>query len=79
LRAAYGARVDWEPAPALDARAAALVAALLLARVDGKSPAPYITDPADKALIRNAAKGLLVTRDLDLASLGVRWREAIAT
>ena len=34
----------WEPWPALDARTAALLPALMLARIDGKSPVEYLTD-----------------------------------
>ncbi|HLZ83559.1 MAG TPA: aminoglycoside phosphotransferase family protein, partial [Caulobacteraceae bacterium] len=59
LRGAYAAGLTWEPPQGLSARAAPLTAALLLARIDGKSPAPYLTDPADKALVREAAKALL--------------------
>jgi aminoglycoside phosphotransferase (APT) family kinase protein len=75
LRGAYAAGLAWEPPQALSARAAPLVAALLLARVDGKSPAPYITDPADKAFIRRSAKALLAVPNLDLDDLAARWRE----
>jgi aminoglycoside phosphotransferase (APT) family kinase protein len=79
LRAAYAAGLTWEPPEALSARAAALVSGLLLARVDGKSPAPYITDPADKAFIRRSAKALLAVADLDLDSLAARWRREALT
>ena len=43
LAAAYRAHVAWEPPAALDARTAALLPGLLLARVDGKSPVEYLT------------------------------------
>ena len=79
LRSAYGAGVDWEDPADLDRRAAALVSALLLARVDGKSPAPYLTDEGDKALIRQAAKALLSAADLNLNGLAGRWREFALT
>ena len=46
LATAYRDAVDWEPRGALEARAAALLPGLLLARVDGKSPVEYITDEA---------------------------------
>jgi aminoglycoside phosphotransferase (APT) family kinase protein len=74
LRDAYLAGAGWESSEGLDRRAAALVSALLLARVDGKSPAPYLVDPEDKALVRRAARSLLSVEDLDLASLQDRWR-----
>jgi aminoglycoside phosphotransferase (APT) family kinase protein len=76
LRAAYAAGLTWEPPDALSARAAPLVAALLLARIDGKSPAPYLTDPADKDFVRRSAKALLAVPDLDLDALAARWLEA---
>jgi aminoglycoside phosphotransferase (APT) family kinase protein len=77
LRSAYAAGLSWEPPEALSARAAALVSALLLARVDGKSPAPYLTDPAGQALIRRSAKTLLAIPDLDLDGLAARWRREV--
>jgi aminoglycoside phosphotransferase (APT) family kinase protein len=74
LRHAYAAGLTWEPPHGLSARAAALVSALLLARVDGKSPAPYLTDPADKAFVRESAMDLLGEPALDLEGLAARWR-----
>jgi Ser/Thr protein kinase RdoA (MazF antagonist) len=76
LLRSYAAGVDWEPPEALAARAAPLVSALLLARIDGKSPAPYLTDEDDKAFIRKEAKALLGVADLDLDGLSDRWRGA---
>ena len=43
MAAAYLPLVDWEPAAALETRAARLLPGLFLARVDGKSPVEYIT------------------------------------
>ncbi len=74
----YRAGVDWEPAADLAGRAAALIAGLLLARIDGKSPAPYLTDATDKAFIRASAHGLLAAPALDLDLLARRWRQALA-
>src|SRR5258706_15623986 len=48
MYAAYSAGVTWEPPAILEARAAALLPALFLARVDGKSPVEYLTQDADK-------------------------------
>jgi aminoglycoside phosphotransferase (APT) family kinase protein len=70
---AYAVGVDWEPPGDLSRRAAALTAALLLARVDGKSPAPYLTDTDDKALVRGRARALLAREGLDLEALGQAW------
>lgn len=74
LRGAYGAGVTWEAAQAVSRRAAALIGALLLARVDGKSPAPYLTRAADKALVRRGAKQLLMAGGLDLDGVARLWR-----
>lgn len=48
-------------ADAVQTRAAALLPALLLARVDGKSPVEYLTDPAKQAHIREVSRHFLVT------------------
>lgn len=73
LRDRYLAGMDWEDAGALSRRAAALVGGLLLARVDGKSPAGYL-DEAAEAIVRRRAKAILGDQALDLAALGDAWR-----
>lgn len=55
----YSALIDWERPEGLLLRAGKLTAALLLARIDGKSPASYLTDPAYKAIVRGRARALL--------------------
>jgi aminoglycoside phosphotransferase (APT) family kinase protein len=74
LVAAYRAHVRWEPWRVLDRRTAALLPGLLLARVDGKSPAEYLTD-ADKPAIRAFARALLVQPADSLAAIAARWRD----
>jgi enolase len=59
LADAYLRGVDWEPAAALEQRAARLLPALLLARIDGKSPVEYLTDDASKNAVRRAARAML--------------------
>ena len=56
---AYRAGIDWEDAADLLLRAGKLTAALLLARVEGKSPAPYLTDPDHRRIVRDQARALL--------------------
>lgn len=56
---AYAPEVAWEPPAALEARVAALLPALLLARVDGKSPVEYLSPPA-RDWIRAAAPPLIL-------------------
>jgi hypothetical protein len=78
LRVAYLAGVVWEPLAGLSARAAPLIAALLLARVDGKSPAPYLTDPADQDFVRAEAKAFLRAPGLSLTDMARLWGEGVA-
>jgi aminoglycoside phosphotransferase (APT) family kinase protein len=73
LSAAYLARVDWEPAGGLEARAASLLPGLFLARVDGKSPVEYLTDEDDKARVRRVAISLLRAPPARLAEVWAAW------
>ncbi|HSV70839.1 MAG TPA: aminoglycoside phosphotransferase family protein [Methylibium sp.] len=59
LCAAYLAHVAWEPAVQLEARTAALLPGLLLARVDGKSPVEYLSAEPQRQQVRAAALPLL--------------------
>ncbi|MEQ1954624.1 aminoglycoside phosphotransferase family protein [Mesorhizobium sp. CN2-181] len=65
---AYLTHVSWEDPAALEARVAALVPALLLARVDGKSPVEYLRDSAHET-VRRLAKPLIQTPPGTLADL----------
>jgi aminoglycoside phosphotransferase (APT) family kinase protein len=56
LVAAYHSHATWEPWHALDARAAALLPGLLLARIDGKSPVEYLTSEDARAAVRGFAR-----------------------
>ena len=55
-RARYLRGVDVGAAAALEERAARLLPALLLARIDGKSPVEYLTDEASKEIVRRVAR-----------------------
>jgi aminoglycoside phosphotransferase (APT) family kinase protein len=77
LAQAYLRHADWEPRRALEARAATLLPALLLARIDGKSPVEYITGDADKDRVRQAARGLLAAAPQTLAAVSSDWAAAI--
>ena len=59
LKNAYLQGVSWEPREMLEKRAAKLLAGLLLARIDGKSPVEYIIATNDKAFVRRFAKASL--------------------
>jgi hypothetical protein len=77
LAAAYLARVDWEPAAALEARAARLLPGLLLARVDGKSPVEYITTAAGRDRVRRVGRALLAAPPTRLAAVAAAWQEEL--
>jgi aminoglycoside phosphotransferase (APT) family kinase protein len=76
LARAYLARVDWEPAASLEARTAALLPGLLLARVDGKSPVEYITTDAERDFVRGVAVPLLLTPPETLPDIAAAWAAA---
>jgi len=73
LRDAYLSHVTWEPAAALDARAAALLPALLLARIDGKSPVEYLTDETVRERVRRHARTRLAAPLSDTAAVAAGW------
>lgn len=52
---AYMSAVNWENASEFEKRTAQLLPALLLARVDGKSPVEYLTTPAQHTVVRRVA------------------------
>jgi aminoglycoside phosphotransferase (APT) family kinase protein len=74
---AYCAGIDWEAPAALSARVARLLPGLLLARVDGKSPAEYITTDAARARVRRVARGLLADPVDRLDLVAMAWREEL--
>jgi Ser/Thr protein kinase RdoA (MazF antagonist) len=76
LAAAYLARVSWEEPALLEARAAALLPGLFLARVDGKSPVEYLTDEAWKQRVRDVARALLAQPVPRLQQVAQAWRLA---
>lgn len=73
LVAAYRAHVAWEPWAALDARTAALLPGLMLARIDGKSPVEYITDGRDKDEVRAFARAYLQQPPVSVEQLMHAW------
>ncbi len=78
LASAYLAGVAWEPAAALEARAARLLPGLFLARVDGKSPVEYLTDAHDKDRVRRVARDLLLRPVDTLAAVRRAWAQELA-
>lgn len=78
LAAKYAEGVTWEPPAALEARAAHLLPALFLARVDGKSPVEYITAEADKTRVRRIARALLAAPPDRLDAVRLAWTRELA-
>jgi aminoglycoside phosphotransferase (APT) family kinase protein len=77
LAEAYLHEVGWEDAAGIEARTATLLPALLLARIDSKSPVEYLTHEHDKALVRGFAKQLLLTPAASLEALRLAWRDTL--
>jgi aminoglycoside phosphotransferase (APT) family kinase protein len=75
---AYLAEVDWEDPRHIEQRAARLLPALFLARVDGKSPVEYITEDYDKQQVRQAARPLVAAPPQRLCDIATAWRKALA-
>jgi Ser/Thr protein kinase RdoA (MazF antagonist) len=73
LRSAYLAMVDWEDPHGLERRASALLPALLLARIDGKSPVEYLTAPRDLEFVRSTARDYLARPELTLEEIRQDW------
>ncbi len=63
----------WEPTADLEARTCALVAGMLLARVDGKSTVEYITKDHDKNRIRRFAREHLQRTPSKLEAMRAAW------
>jgi aminoglycoside phosphotransferase (APT) family kinase protein len=73
LASTYFAGVTWEPRAAIEARVAQLLPGLFLGRVDGKSPAEYLTDERDKQHVRRVARRFLLEPVDELAAIRDAW------
>jgi 5-methylthioribose kinase len=73
----YFEHVVWEPPEQLEARAARLLPALMLARVDGKSPVEYLTQEATRSMIRDFTATLLRNPVARLAQVCQAWSEIL--
>jgi aminoglycoside phosphotransferase (APT) family kinase protein len=69
---AYWPQVRWEDRSQLEARVATLLPGLTLARVDGKSPVEYLSEPARDA---GSAHGVALLHEStpSLATIAARW------
>jgi aminoglycoside phosphotransferase (APT) family kinase protein len=78
LKEAYFAKADWEARAGLERRTAGLLAAFLLARIDGKSPVEYIASERDKAFVRAMAKEFLNDRGKTLDGMLARFTQKVS-
>jgi Ser/Thr protein kinase RdoA (MazF antagonist) len=72
----YRPRIDWEKPALLEQRAASLLPALLLARIDGKSPVDYLERTAPEQ-VRIAARSLLARLPNQLDDVVQAWHTMI--
>ena len=72
LLAGYTRHIDWEPAADLLGRVAALLPLLALARVDGASPAEYLTGP-QRGRVRDLARALMSRPASTIDSIVDEW------
>ena len=80
LTESYFDVMRFEPRPALEARAAELLPALLLARIDGKSPVEYLEGKElEQALVRRIARAFLDSPTAHLATIAAAWRTEFTT
>ena len=76
LTKAYLSGVDWETSDGLEARAATLLPALFLARVDGKSPVEYLTSDSERDAVRRCASPLVASPPRRLGDVANAWSDA---
>lgn len=73
----YLAGATWEDASDLEARVAALLPALMLARVDGKSPLEGLALESHRDLIRRAAIPLIKAAPATVSAVASAWAMAL--
>jgi 5-methylthioribose kinase len=69
---AYESHVTWEPLTEIRERSADLLIAMLLARIDGKSPVGYLAEAA-RIWVRNFARGRLPEKGISPAAIADAW------
>lgn len=78
LQEAYLKTVDWEHQTGVNARAASLLPALLLARVDGKSPVEYISNHGQRGSVRRLSIPFILTPTKTLSEFSTAWTEGLS-
>jgi aminoglycoside phosphotransferase (APT) family kinase protein len=77
LARSYVDAVAWEPREDLEARTAALLPGLMLARVDGKSPVEYLDREEQRDTVRRFAVARLLSPRASLARIADEWNEEL--
>jgi aminoglycoside phosphotransferase (APT) family kinase protein len=77
LTETYLAGVTWQPRAEMEALTAALLPALLLGRIDGKSPVEYVTNEREKNWVRNFARRFIATRADSLYVIRDAWGQEV--
>ena len=72
----YLKQVSWEPPAELAARVAAILPGLMLARIDGKSPAEYIVEESDKVQVREFARRFLLQPARSPQEIVTAWAQS---
>jgi 5-methylthioribose kinase len=73
LRSAYLDEVIWEPRETIESRAASLLPALFLARIDGKSPVEYVTREDQRQAVRACAVPFIRNPSSTLRQVAEAW------
>ncbi len=77
LTETYLAGVTWQPRAEMERLTAALLPALLLGRMDGKSKIEYVTDERETTLVRNFARKFVATPVDRLAAIRDAWAQEV--
>lgn len=77
MSTAYLEGVDWEPRADIETRIAALLPALTLARIDGKSPVEYLTQDRDKTRVRQFATRRVARPARSLDEIVDHWKKEL--
>ena len=73
LAKAYVDNISWESRIELIARTTRILPALMLARIDGKSPVEYLTKETDKSRVREFAVNTLTNHIPSIIDFGETW------
>jgi tRNA A-37 threonylcarbamoyl transferase component Bud32 len=79
LASTYLSKVCWESVDDIEQRVAALIPGMLVARVDGKSPAEYIIRDSERRFIRTFGIRFLLRQTSKISTLRAAWSREFDT